>query len=677
MAPAPSAKTERLMNLVMTLLWTRRPLSRHELRRTVEQYRLAPSDEAFERMFERDKDELRELGVPLQTVESDVLFEDEVGYRIHSDDYVLPEIEFETDELVVLGLAARTWSHGTLGGAAAQALRKLQATQPDTDDAPSGLVEPRLGTSEPTFPEILRCVQELREIRFGYRRADATQVQQRRVQPWALSSIRGHWYLTGLDLDRDEQRVFRLSRIAGAVTRHGPSGAYTIPPDARPADLARAAVPQEPTPVVEVSVAAGAGAGLRRSACVVPHEGSDNGGWDRLRVETLPRDAVATEIAVLLASARQVTPDEVRARVIGHLAAVLGAHEREDIDTVTAHSLTALTAERARSSRRHGTIEPATARLSRLLAMVPWLVHRQGIDLAEAAHGLGVSEDQLRSDLDLLFLCGYGSMPDELIDVESEGGRIFIRNADTIARPLRLAWDEAVTLIVGLRALAGVPGLRDDDAVVRALAKLEHAAGDLAATADRVSAHIDEGVDPGLLATLRSALAAGRRVHLVYEGAARDARTERDVDIMRVVSADGRWYVEGWCHRAQDTRLFRLDRIQEATPLDVDGTPPSQARTRDLGAGAYHPAADATTATVLLAPAARWVCEYYPVEEQVSLELPSGVPAEAVTMRVSRTDWLLRLVVRLGGHATILAPDDLRETLMGQVRAARDQHASS
>ena len=661
------------MNLVMTLLWTRRPLRRHELRRTVEQYRLAPSEEAFERMFERDKDELRELGIPLETVESDVLFEDEVGYRIRSDDYVLPEIDFETDELVVLGLAARTWSHGTLGGAAAQALRKLQAAQPDADDTPAGLVEPRLGTSEPTFPEILRAVQELREIHFDYRRANSTETRRRRLQPWALSSVRGHWYVTGLDLDRQEQRVFRLSRIVGAVTRHGPVRAYSVPADARPADLARASASEEEAPVVEVSVAAGAGAGLRRSAEVLTAEP----GWDRIRVASLPRGTVVTEIASLLSSARDVHPVDVRADVLAHLDAVRAAHDVSDLEDVVARADAALTAQRSGTARRHGVVEPATVRLSRLLAMVPWLVHRQGIDLAEAAAGLGVSEDQLRSDLDLLFLCGYGSMPDELIDVESEGGRIFIRNAETIARPLRLGWDEAVTLIVGLRALAAVPGLHDDDAVVRALAKLEHAAGDLAATADRVSAHLDEGVDAGLLATLRGALSERRRVHLVYEGAASDVRTERDVDIMRVVSADGRWYVEGWCHRAVDTRLFRLDRIRDVTVLDEDGTPPPEAQARDLAAGAYQPAADAALAAVLLDPAARWVCDYYPVEEQVPVVLPSGDHGEVVTLRVSRTDWLVRLVVRLGGHATILQPASLRSRLREEVDAAREQHTGA
>ena len=662
------------MNLVMTLLWTRRPLSRHELRRTVEQYRLAPSDEAFERMFERDKDELRELGVPLETVEADPLFEDEVGYRIRSDEYVLPEIRFEPDELVVLGLAARTWSHGTLGGAAAQALRKLQATQPENDGASAGPVEPRLGTAEPTFPTILRAVQELREVRFGYRRADSTASTQRRVQPWGLSSIRGHWYLTGLDLDREQERVFRLSRIEGTVSTHGPAGAYAVPADARPAEVARAAASHVPAPVVELEVEHGAAAGLRRSAQLL----DELEGWSRLRVTGQPVEDLVSEIAMLLTRARAVDPPEVADAVIRHLDAVIAAHEPAALELSAVKAHEALHAERLRVSRRHGSIEPATARLSRLLAMVPWLVHRQGIDLTAAAQGLGVSEDQLRSDLELLFMCGYGPMPDELIEVESEGGQIFIRNAEAIERPLRLGWDEAVTLIVGLRALAGVPGLHDDDAVLRALVKLEAAAGELTAAADRITARIDEGVDAELLGRLRGALEAGKRVHVVYDGAERDERTERDVDLMRVVSVGGQWYAEGWCHRAQGTRMFRLDRIAAAQVLDEDGTPPPEAVQRDLSAGAYQPADDSVTASLLLAPGARWVAEYYPVEDQVSLDVDTGAESAvthlAVTLQVSRPDWLIRLVVRLGGHARLLAPAQLREELMGEAQRARDLH---
>ncbi|HET7761922.1 MAG TPA: WYL domain-containing protein [Phycicoccus sp.] len=321
------------------------------------------------------------------------------------------------------------------------------------------------------------------------------------------------------------------------------------------------------------------------------------------------------------------------------------------------------------------TSETATARLARLLTMVPWLVNRQGIDLHEAADDLGVSVEQLEADLRLLFLCGYGQMPDELIEADWEEGRVFVGNADTIARPLRLGVDEAVTLIVGLRALREVPGLGERDAVDRALAKLEAAAGDAAAPADRVRAELADGASAEMLADARRAIADHRRLHLRYLVPARDEATERDVDPMRVVGIDGRWYLEGWCHRAEDTRLFRMDRVEELTVLDVDGTPPPQARERDLSEGTFRPAPDDLTVTLRLLPGAAWVADYYPVEaaEQVPAERGGG---QLVRLRTADTAWLRRLMWRLGGQGWVLEPAAVvTEVRDGAARALAAQPA--
>jgi proteasome accessory factor C len=296
--------------------------------------------------------------------------------------------------------------------------------------------------------------------------------------------------------------------------------------------------------------------------------------------------------------------------------------------------------------------ESATDRLSRLLTMVPWLVNRQGIDMQRAADDLGISVDQLETDLRLLFLCGYGQMPDELIDAQWEGGRVFVSNADAIARPLRLGRDEALTLMVGLRALATVPGLGERDAIRRAMAKLEAATGASAEAASRVQVSIDEGVEAGLLADAQRAVAEHRRVHLRYLVPSRDESTERDVDPMRVVNLDARWYLEGWCHRAQDTRLFRMDRIESLEVLDVDGTPPADARLRDLDAGTFQPHDDDTLVTLVLRPGATWVSDYYPVESVDTL----GDGSQLVTLRTADTLWLRRLLWRLGGLGTVVAP---------------------
>ncbi|MFC7492343.1 MULTISPECIES: helix-turn-helix transcriptional regulator [unclassified Knoellia] len=311
--------------------------------------------------------------------------------------------------------------------------------------------------------------------------------------------------------------------------------------------------------------------------------------------------------------------------------------------------------------------ETATNRLARLLTMVPWLVNRQGIELEEAARGLDVSVEQLESDLNLLFLCGYGQMPDELIEADWEEGRVFVGNADTISRPLRLGVDEAVTLIVGLRTLLDVPGLTERDAIERALAKLEAASGTAAEAAARVSVDLaGERVDDTTLARAREGVEQHRRLHLTYHVPGRDESTERDVDPMRVIASDGHWYLEGWCHRAQGVRVFRLDRVEDLTVLDEDGTPPEGVAPRELGESIFSPAEDDLLVTVRLLPGAIWVSDYYPVETSEDAEDGS----RTITLRTADTAWIERLVLQLGGHAIVLSPEDLSERIAARAQAA-------
>ncbi|HKG51621.1 MAG TPA: WYL domain-containing protein [Actinomycetales bacterium] len=306
--------------------------------------------------------------------------------------------------------------------------------------------------------------------------------------------------------------------------------------------------------------------------------------------------------------------------------------------------------------------ESATERLSRLLAMVPWLLAHQGVPLAEAATAFGVDQRQLVKDLELLFVCGLpGHMPDDLIEADWEGGFVYVGNADAIARPLRLGVDEALALIVGLRALADVPGLGDREALDRALAKLESAAGAAAAPAESVRVDLDAGTDPAVVQACEDALRRRRRLHLRYLVPRRDETTERDVDPMRVLTVEGHWYLEAWCHRVEDVRTFRLDRVVDVRVLDVDGTAPPTARSRDLNAGLFEPSPHDHLVTLHLSPAARWVVDYYPVEAVV--EQPDGL---RVGIRTADLAWLRQLVLRLGGDATVLDPpelaDDVRRT---------------
>jgi predicted DNA-binding transcriptional regulator YafY len=310
----------------------------------------------------------------------------------------------------------------------------------------------------------------------------------------------------------------------------------------------------------------------------------------------------------------------------------------------------------------------ATERLSRLLALVPYLVSRQGIPLSEAAAEFDITEAQLVKDLELLFVCGTpGHLPDDLIDVDWDDGTVYLSNADPIARPLRLAVDEALALLVGLRALADVPGLHDREVLERTLLKLEAAAGEAAAPSTQVRVEVEAR---GPLADVRRALETGRRVHLTYFVPARDETTERDVDPMRVLLVDGRWYLEGWCRRAEDVRLFRLDRVDGLTVLDLPAEVPAAAAERDLSEGLFRPTPDDTLVTLELAPPAHWVADYYPVEDVVEV----GDDLLLVRLRVADDAWLRQLALRLGGALRVLDPAALADEVASAARMALEAY---
>ena len=331
----PAAKTERLLNLVLCLLYTRRPLPKSKIRDIVPQYGDAASDEAFDRMFERDKDELRELGIPLVTAEIGGVWDDEVGYRIDQREYALPDIDFEPDELAVLGLASRTWAHASLAGPAAQALRKLKAAGIERDGDSLIGIEPRLGTSEPAFEPVKNAVVGQQTISFGYRTGGQGEVNTRRVQPWGLASWHGRWYLTGHDLDRGAARVFRLSRIDGAVTVDRRAEPYVVPGDHRAQEMIRTTVGEQEPRTSVVRVREGRGQSLRRRGSEVASgagtdgtDGTDGttGEWTTLEVPFTDPYAFADEVSGYGADVVVHEPAEVRGLVVERLRGAVAAH---------------------------------------------------------------------------------------------------------------------------------------------------------------------------------------------------------------------------------------------------------------------------------------------------------------------------------------------------------------
>jgi proteasome accessory factor C len=310
-------------------------------------------------------------------------------------------------------------------------------------------------------------------------------------------------------------------------------------------------------------------------------------------------------------------------------------------------------------------VSGAREQVARLLALVPYIQARQEVSLEQAAADFAVPPAQIVKDLNVLWFCGLpGLGMGDLIDVDMEAlegeGVIRVSNADYLTRPLRLDSSEAAALIVALRALR--EGSDDDvrPIVDRTLGKLEAAAGDGAALAARVDVRLPEEHGVGALRDrLARAADERRQVRLDYYVPTRDESTERVVDPIRVVTADGNTYLDAWCHSAEGQRLFRLDRVSGAVVLETPVQEHSGLEPRDLADGIFQPSSDDLLATLRLQPGARWVSEYYPVERVT----PARGGQLTVELRVGDPAWLVQLMLRLGDSAELVAPPELAEAV--------------
>ncbi len=311
---------------------------------------------------------------------------------------------------------------------------------------------------------------------------------------------------------------------------------------------------------------------------------------------------------------------------------------------------------------------PGQGRLPRLLALLPWLRAHPGVRVDVAAAEFGVSETQLREDLNLLWFCGLpGQGPQDLIELEFEGDTITVLDPQTLDRPLRLTGDEALALVVAARALADVPGLVPDAALERALVKLQGAVGgvegDAGGAPPAVSVELSAGTeDAAVVAAVRTAVEGRRRLRLRYLVERRDEVTDREVDPVALHLTEGRLYLQAWDPERDGSRLFRLDRVVAAEVLDAPATPPPGQVPRDLADGLFRPDPGDTRVELQLGPAARWVADYHPCEEVAE----TGDGGLRAVLRTPDTDWVVRLLLRLGGTARATAPAGLDQA----VRAA-------
>jgi proteasome accessory factor B len=308
-------KTERQLNLVICLLAARRFLTRESIRASVEGYQ-GLSDAAFQRMFERDKDDLRDLGIPIETGSNDVLFDDELGYRILPGDFELPPVEFDHEEQVVLGIAAHVFDGAALAPQATAALGKLRAA--GVEPGSSDLVQARLGGDDETFGTVWQALIDRRRIRFDYREPGQT----RRVEPWGVLARRGVWYVYGQDLGREAPRMFRLSRVVGTVEPLDPAGAYELPARSVVEAAAASLEPAGVTDTAVIAIRGSAAPALRRRGSATSAAAPD--GFLAYEIPYGTVGEIVEQAAAAGPDALVLAPAEVRDATIARLRAVAG-----------------------------------------------------------------------------------------------------------------------------------------------------------------------------------------------------------------------------------------------------------------------------------------------------------------------------------------------------------------
>jgi proteasome accessory factor B len=327
-----TSKVERLVNLVIALLSTRGYITAEKIRTSVAGYSDSPSVEAFSRMFERDKNELRDLGVPLEVGRVSALDPSE-GYRINRDAYSLPPVELTPDEATAVAVATQLWESPELITATQGALLKLRAAGVEVDPldegaqvaiaSPAGV--PGLRGSEDVLGILLAAIDSRRAVQFPHRPSRAEPYTMRTVEPWGVVTEKGRWYLVGHDRDRDDTRTFRLSRIGAEVAPIGPPDAVTVPDHVDLRKIVAQSVAETPTGVqARIWVAEGRATALRRAGTSTGAQELDGRSGEVIELDIGSIDRLARDIAGYGADAVVLEPPALRDDVLARLRAHAG-----------------------------------------------------------------------------------------------------------------------------------------------------------------------------------------------------------------------------------------------------------------------------------------------------------------------------------------------------------------
>ncbi|MGN5733359.1 helix-turn-helix transcriptional regulator [Arthrobacter psychrochitiniphilus] len=658
--PTKIDATERLLNLVIALLGTNRGYSKSYIRSHVNGYagegataaQESKVGVAFERMFERDKNQLAALGIRVSATNSyDNELEEQYLYRIDPKDYQVPQLRLDEPAMNLLAIAANLWSEATFGAAAQSALRKIATRTGTSWYEDETTVSSRVRTAEPAFEPLWDALRQQKLVSFDYRRSGAEEGTTRTVQPWGLGNKYGQWYLAGFDVDKGQERNYRLSRFTSEVKVH--TGQSFDRPTAFFISTVLERLGTGDPYSAQVAVPDGAAHSLRSRLGTVVLDTPARPGWQVLRVEYREPELMADDVAALGAQAHVVAPAGLREAVAGKLRRAADAAAKGLVAGASAaapiHWDKPLKLGKA---KRRDTPD----RLLRLLSLVPYLVANPGVSVAEVVAEFAITEKQFQRDLDTLNVSGKpGYFHGDLMDATTEAGQVFIRDAETLASPLRLSHEEACSVLVGLHALTAVPG-RGEAALAQATEALRNVAGEDAWLADAVGLELVLGPEMGHLAALQQAINDSRSCAIRYLVGSRDELSERIIEPLRLFSMDSAWYVRAWCQQAQDLRSFRVDRIEILKDAGEQKHGLGDHTGWQPGAGIYDPGTHDLQVLLVADPAtAQRLAPAY------NARMFDGGPDQVgLAISVGDTALIGPLMARLGGHARVAGPEALR-----------------
>ena len=629
-APAKLDRLERVTDLVLVLLDTHQPLTLDAIAHQVPGY---PAEHSARRQaFERDKRLLRDEGIPVLTER--LPGHEQYGYLIERESFYLPDLDLEPDEQVALHLAVAGVHLGDPSGR--DALLKLGA-------AGLGDVRPIASMVPPAaLIELFEAVRTRGTAGFAYRG------ETRLVVPVGLWFRFGHWYMVAWDLDRSAVRTFRVDRIEGEVSRGEPGGAV-VPEDV---DV-EAALPDEPWGAgredrIEMRIRVD----VLEARRVADEVGQDkvvqrlDDGSVELALNVASFAAIRSWVLGLLDHATVIEPPAFRDELVAWLGELIGPAPAPRARP-RAPALVGEDGGDAAAVVRGVPGAGTSRRLRRLLAVIGWLAQVGEAPIAVAAQRFGMSEKELVAELELAACCGTPPYtPDTLMEIEVSENSVRAFLPPEFGRPRRLTPAEGFAVAASARLLLAVEG-SEDDALRRALAKLDAALG----SREAVGLDVDA---PEHLAAVREAVDGSRAIEIDYHSGSRDELTTRTVEPVQVVTIDGHWYLDAYCHRAGDMRRFRVDRIGAVRTLDQPAEPAST-RTRSMDE-MFVPGPGALEVHLELGRAAQWVPESVPVR---AVARDEGGMVTDVVLDVSGMAWFERLLLQLGPSARVVSPPEL------------------